>query len=112
MPDREYGGTEAVDLCYNDLEFNSRLILSWVNLMALDVANDNFSILQNKYPSQWIHYICIQSGLDNLEQARFEFHDAINWLHNVKMRNTDNPNIKKAIVGILQDAKQLISTME
>jgi hypothetical protein len=66
MPPEQYGGEIGVLLCYNNLEFNSRLSLALVELI---VGTEDISLKESQErlcPHQWVHYLCNQFGYLNL----------------------------------------------
>jgi hypothetical protein len=80
MPREQYGGETAVLLCYNNLEFNSRLCLALVELVSHTSDKTIREKQQNLCPHQWVHYLCNQAGYLNLDQVKFELNDALIWL--------------------------------
>lgn len=85
-----YGGNQGVLLCYNNLEFNSRLCLALFELIN-DTTNDQMrQTFKSRYPGQWIHYLYIQCGYYNPQQVEHELRDAFTWLEIVLRNNKGN----------------------
>lgn len=80
MPPETSGGEIGVFLCYNNLEFNSRLSLALIGLINKTSDKSIRQAQENLCPHQWVHYLCNQFGYLNLDQIRFEFNDAFRWL--------------------------------
>ena len=109
MPPEKYGGPTGVLLCYNNLEFNSRLCLALIELMseAKDAAAQQS--LMKLCPHQWVHYLCNQFGYLNLDQISFELNDAFCWLE-VLLRQF--PTIRDAVRQLVDDHKTKIKEFE
>lgn len=112
MPEKDYGGPQGVVLCYNNLEFNSRLILGFVQLLDETRDSDLRRSLDALCPHQWVHYLCIQSGKDNLCQAQFEIDDAFVWLRTVKNRGGQVPGITDKLRTIIESNRKQIAQFE
>ena len=80
MPPERYGGPLGVLLCYNNLEFNSRLCLALAEVMHGAADAPTLTSQRDLCPHQWVHYLCNQSGCLNAEQILFEVNDAFRWL--------------------------------
>lgn len=80
MPPEKYGGETGVLLCFNNLEFNSRLCLALIELMSGTNDRTARQCLASLCPHQWVHYLCNQFAVLNSDQISFELHDALCWL--------------------------------
>ncbi len=105
MPPDDYGGEIGVQLCYNNLEFNSRLCLALAELMS-DTHDD--AVRQNLAqlcPRQWVHYLCNQFGYLNRDQIIFEMNDALVWLDDRVSRSRDDPHTTEDVKEIIRQFK-------
>jgi hypothetical protein len=100
MPPARYGGSDGVLLCYNNLEFNSRLCLALIELMSETDSDDVREAQEKLCPHQWLHYLCNQFGCLNLDQIGFELKDASDWLAAEK-RRARGPQAGAAIDDLL-----------
>jgi hypothetical protein len=99
----EYGGELGVILCYNNLEFNSRLCLPLLESIHEAAQQDNplRDQLDRLSPHQWVHYLANQTGYGNMEQIAFELDDVFRWLETVLARSGDVANVKPVISHLL-----------
>ena len=99
----EYGGELGVILCYNNLEFNSRLCLPLLESIHEVTQQDNplRDQLERLSPHMWVHYLANQTGYLNWDQIVFEFNDAFVWLETMLARSGDVANVKPAISQLL-----------
>ena len=110
MPAAQYGGPVGVILCYNNLEFNSRLALALAELMY-DTADESVRKQQEKLcPHQWVHYLCNQCGCLNAEQVLFEFNDAFLWLKSLV--DSGGPQGKLYAEDVLAKLKAFVAKFE
>ena len=81
LPPRMYGGKWGEILCYNNLEFNSRLILGL--LQARDCAESAITRdqLYMLLYSQWNHYLFFQYGIND-EEIGILFRNSLRRLSN------------------------------
>jgi hypothetical protein len=106
MPAKRYGGDIGVVLCYNDLEFNSRLCLALAELMN-ETQDDHILQMQKTLcPHQWVHYLCNQFGYLNIDQITFELDDALIWLESLITQNQGNPAVSSIVRDILNSLRQ------
>lgn len=98
MPPAQYGGETGVLLCYNNLEFNSRLCLALAEFISETDDNGARQHLYDLCPHQWVHYLCNQFAVLNLEQVAFELQDALRWL--------------RGLLSTLENAKGHLSSEE
>lgn len=104
MPEQHYGGPMGVLLCYNNLEYNSRLCLALVELMH-ETDDESTRQAQGRLcPRQWVHYLCNQFGYLNRAQIKFEFEDAFTWLHDFVCRNPQGTPFARNIISQLKRA--------
>lgn len=110
MPPEHYGGDIGVILCFNNLEFNSRLILALIDLQK---HTDDTAVRQRQASlvyGQWVHYLYIQYGLGNFLQVRLEFQDSLDWLETIIRRNPGNAQVQdhasKVLDGMNKEIKQ------
>ncbi len=109
MPPEKYGGDIGVILCYNNLEFNSRLISALIDTRK-HTDDINMKKLQEKLLyNQWVHYLYIQYGFTNDIQIRLEFIDSLNWL--VTLVN-NNPDAKDFAIKVLDDFSNIINQLK
>jgi hypothetical protein len=102
MAPDNYGGEIGVQLCYNNLEFNSRLCLALVQLMS---ETDNPAIDRNLAklcPHQWVHYLCNQFGYLNRDQIIFEMNDSFVWLYDLMPTGRDDPDVTESVKEIMR----------
>lgn len=87
MSPERYGGPVGVILCYNNLEFNSRLILALIDAQKHtdDIATKQCQ--ERLVHNQWVHYLYIQYGLLNDVQVQLEFSDSLEWLMTIVSRD-------------------------
>lgn len=112
MPYERYGGKIGVLLCYNNLEFNSRLCLALAELMGETDDETTQQMQEMLCPHQWVHYLCNQFGYNNLHQIMFELDDALRWLRSLIARNTDDPQIHKVARSILDRFREALDHFE
>ena len=112
MPAERYGGEIGVALCYNNLEFNSRLCLALAELMNETQGSPILQMQERLCPHQWIHYLCNQFGYLNIDQITFELNDAFTWLESLITRNRGNPEVPSIVRGILSSLRQAIDQCE
>ena len=112
MPLESYGGETGVLLCYNNLEFNSRLSLALIELIH---ETDDESIQEAQHalcPHQWVHYLCNQFGYLNPDQILFELNDAFVWLQTLVTKNPGNRQIISFAADTLTKFKQAATQFE
>jgi hypothetical protein len=80
-------------LCYNNLEFNSRLCLALAELMNETRDPLTRRMQERLCPHQWVHYLCNQFGYLNWAQIEFEVNDALLWLESMIRGNQGNPQV-------------------
>ena len=112
MPADQYGGERGVLLCYNNLEFNSRLSLALIELINETDDEQTLQMQQNLCPHQWIHYLFNQIGILNLEQIEFEFNDAFVWLRSAVVRSGNNPQATSRAKGIIERFRKQATQFE
>jgi len=111
MPPEPYGGNIGVTLCYNNLEFNSRLILALLD--AQKNADDNMKKqLENLIYNQWVHYLYIQYGYKNDVQIQLEFQDSIRWLRTIVSNNSRSKEVIDFANRILDWMKNAIDQLK
>ena len=93
MPNEQYGGKTGVLLCYNNLEYNSRLSLALVELLSETNDQAIHQTQERLCPHQWVHYLCNQCGYLNQDQIVFELNDAFAWLGQLIDNNGGNPQV-------------------
>ena len=101
MPPNKYGSEIGVNLCYNNLEYNSRLICALIELHHL---TDDLALKKTQeyfIYNQWVHYLYVQYGIKNHIQVQYEFQDALNWLETFVQNNKSKPRIKELANQIL-----------
>ena len=106
MPSERYGGEIGVLLCYNNLEFNSRLCLALAQLMYETDDEKTRESQEKLCPHQWVHYLCNQFGYNNLEQIMFELDDALLWLRSIVISNPDNRQVSLQARAIIDRFKE------
>ena len=112
MPPEKYGGDIGVILCYNNLEFNSRLISALVDTRK-HTDDKNMKKLQEKLLyNQWVHYLYIQYGFTNDIQIRLEFLDSLNWLVTIVNNNPENIEVKDFANKVLDDFSHIINQLK
>lgn len=112
MPPEKYGGDIGVILCYNNLEFNSRLISALIDTRK-HTDEINMKKLQEKLLyNQWVHYLYIQYGFTNDIQIRLEFLDSLNWLVTLVTNNPENIEVKEFANKILDDFSNVINQLK
>lgn len=112
MPLERYGGEIGVLLCYNNLEFNSRLSLSLVELISKTGETSLKQWQERLCPHQWIHYLCNQYGFLNLDQITFEINDAFEWLQAFVTTNTGNPQVISYSISIINKFREVADRFE
>ncbi len=112
MPPENYGGKTGVLLCYNNLEFNSRLCLALVELMY-ETSDETIRKKQERLcPHQWVHYLFNQDGYLNLDQVRFELSDAVIWLEKWMNSHTFVQQVRADTTDILKELRNVITQLE
>lgn len=112
MPSERYGGELGVILCYNNLEYNSRLTLGLVELMAA-THDDTLLHWQDRLcPHQWVHYLCNQFGYLNDAQIQFELEDAFVWLQALVANNPDRPHAISFAREVIGELKKGVDQFE
>ena len=106
----EYGGELGVILCYNNLEFNSRLCLPLLESIHEAAQQDNplRDQLDRLSPHQWVHYLANQTGYGNMRQIAFELDDAFEWLRAMLAKQGDVADVKPAISQLLDKLSDAI----
>jgi hypothetical protein len=112
MSPEVYGGETGVILCYNNLEFNSRLTLALFELMHLTDETSVKETQEKLCPHQWVHHLCNQSGYLNFPQIVFEFIDGFMWLHEMVARNRENDEVITVARNIARDIKNALTEFE
>jgi hypothetical protein len=112
MPSERYGGELGVLLCYNNLEYNSRLTLALVELIAA-THDDTLLHWQDRLcPHQWVHYLCNQFGYLNPAQIQFELEDAFVWLRTLLANNPGNPQAISFARSVMNELKNRVAQFE
>ncbi|MBA7490747.1 hypothetical protein ES702_01290 [subsurface metagenome] len=108
----KYGGVIGVILCYNNLEFNSRLISALIDTQK---HTDNTAkkdqqrwLLYNR----WVHYLYIQYGVTNHVQSQREFQNSLIWLKAFVNSNPENREVKNFANRILDDFSNKINQLK
>ena len=112
MPPQNYGGTTGVLLCYNNLEFNSRLCLALIELMY---ETDDKTLRQKQEElchHQWVHYLYNQGGYLNFDQIRLELNDAFKWLESLMCKRGSDPHIRAEATEILNKLRDEITRLK
>ncbi len=105
MPPERYGGKTGILLCYNNLEFNSRLSLAIVELMDETDYGSIRQAQESLCPHQWVHYLCNQFGYLNFDQIAFELNDAFIWLQTLIDSNDRNQRVISIARNIIRKLK-------
>ena len=112
MPPDNYGGKTGVLLCYNNLEFNSRLCLALVELMY-ETEDETIRKKQEALcPHQWIHYLFNQSGYLNLDQICLELNDAAIWLEKEMNNHAYVAQVRSEASEILKELRNVITRFD
>jgi len=112
MPPENYGGKTGVLLCYNNLEFNSRLCLALVELMY-ETGDETIRKKQERLcPHQWVHYLCNQAGYLNLDQICLELNDAAIWLKKEINNHAYVPQVRAEASEILKKLRSVITRFD
>lgn len=101
QPPEDYGGEIGILLCYNNLEYNSRLCLALAELIAETQDEVIRTRQEGLCPHQWLHYLCNQFGYLNLDQIAFEFNDAFVWLQTLLRSNPGNTQVAAMASALL-----------
>lgn len=103
MPPEKYGGVIGVILCYNNLEFNSRLISALVDTRK-HTDDINMKRLQEKLLyNQWVHYLYSQYGFNNIEQIIYEFRDSLIWLETLVNKHPEAKDFANSVLNKFSD---------
>jgi len=108
MSTERYFGDIGVLLCYNSLEFNSRIILQ----LLQEKFDENNDRIINLYASQLPHYHFIQFGWDNITEAIINFENSINQFDEIIERNKNVYKLLNKIQGYLTEAETKINTLQ
>jgi len=105
QPPESYGGETGVLLCYNNLEFNSRLCLAWLEIMK----GTKEEAIRELCPHQWVHYLFNQAGYLNLDQIQFELNDGFKWLKGAMQRSPGDSKLRGQVMEILRELEDKIT---
>lgn len=108
----KYGGVIGVILCYNNLEFNSRLISALIDTQK---HTDNAAKKEQQkwlLYNQWVHYLYIQYGVTNHVQSQHEFQNSLIWLEIFVNSNPENKEVKDFANSILNKFSDTINQLK
>lgn len=97
----DYGGEGGAALTENNLELNSRLVLSIFELTSATDDEATLEMLDRQCPHQWMHHLCNQFGLNNLQESVFDFNSAMVWLETTVQNHMETPEIVTEVRKIL-----------
>jgi len=104
-----YGGETGAVLCCNNLEFNSRLCLALLELINETDDQRNRQEQDKLCPYQWVHYLCNQFGYLDLDQDRFELHDAFIRINELVKKY---PQVVPVVRIVLCQVKKTVTELE
>jgi len=108
----DYGGDGGATLTENNLELNSRLVLAILEVTA-DTSDDaTLAVLDRQCPHQWVHHLCNQFGLNNLQESVFDFNSAMVWLETIMRNNQGIPEVISEVRRILDYFKGRLGLFE
>lgn len=101
----DFGGEEGAALTENNLELNSRLVLSMLEVVRATDDEATLEALDRQCPHQWMHNLCNQYGLNNLQESVFDFNNAMVWLETTMQNHSETPEIVSEVRKILDYIK-------
>ena len=107
LPPEDYGGDIGVILCYNNLEFNSRLIMALLDAQKL-TDDMNMKRQLEGLLHQWIHYLYIQYGIYNELEMDSEFRRSLSWVWRLYEKSND----KEWANTVLKDMNNAINQLK
>ena len=108
----DFGGEEGAALTENNLELNSRLVLSILEVVRATDDEATLEILDRQCPHQWMHNLCNQYGLNNLQESVFDFNNAMVWLETTMRNHSEVPEIVSEVRKILDYIKGRVGLFE
>ncbi len=108
----DYGGDAGAALTENNLELNSRLVLLMLEVINGTDDESMLELLDRQCPHQWIHQLCNQFGLNNLQESVFDFNNAMVWLETIMRNNMETPEIVSEVRRILDYFKGRLGMFE
>ena len=114
-----YGGTVGVILSYNNLEFNSRLIMALLDAEKTNDITIKADLQRYGYNfllcTQWVHHLYIQYGIRNDAQLLLEFADSLGWLRELVSNNFQDAEVKdfaiRSLHSMSKDIDQFIQKL-
>lgn len=108
----DYGGDGGAAITENNLELNSRLVLSILEITR-DTDNEAaLEMLERLCPHQWIHHLCNQYGLNNLQESVFNFNSAMIWIETIMRNSGEIPEVASEVRRILDYFKGRLGLFE
>ena len=109
-PPENHGGTVGVILSYNNLEYNSRLIMALLDAEKTDNITIKADLQRYGYNfllcTQWVHYLYIQYGIRNDAQLLLEFADSLGWLRELISNNFQDTEVRDFAIRSLHSMRK------
>lgn len=100
MPEdpEKYGGPKGLEICYRNLEYNSRIIMDlfefkrYIETKTEKKRRQELKKGFNNLNGQFVHYFLIQQGINNIQEIDFHLQQAKSWASTVI---NNSPNLKQ-----------------
>lgn len=108
----DFGGESGAALTENNLELNSRLIIAMLEVIRATEDETTLELLDRQCPHQWMHNLCNQFGLNNLQESVFDFNNAMVWMETTMQNHGEVPDIVAEVRKILDYFKGRLGLFE
>ncbi len=98
----KFGGDIGRVLGYNVLEHNSRIVLA-VIAARWEADSDAQDALLSNIHTHWPHYLYLQYGFNHVEQAVYDFDNAMRWIDTALVKGSDHPHTLRVVSYILDE---------
>ncbi len=103
----------SATLSYNNLEFNSRLIIALLDAEKTDDITVKADSKRYGYNfllcTQWVHYLYIQYGIRNDAQSLLQFADSLGWLRELISNNPQDIEVRNFANRVLHNMSRDIA---